>query len=109
MQELIFNTPHSALHQCDISESFTLNFHQEQLTLKVCELIAFRRKLQKIDLAGLLASEGPDVEILALPQCDRLFILTVYDVLELRELFAGAFTMLELNSLIHKEIIRKVG
>lgn len=105
--ELLFNTSNTSLLQCDVSEQYILFFQGAEVKFRACELIAFKRKIQKLDLQNLLSSDTPDVEILHMPSCDRLFVLTIYDVLELRELFAGAFAMLELNSVIHKEIIRK--
>lgn len=106
--EYIYTTSNASLSQCDASEQYILTFQGTQICFRACELIAFKRKIQKLDLTNLLSSDTPDVEILHLPSCDRIFVLTIYDVLELRELFAGAFTMLELNSLIHKQIIRKL-
>lgn len=107
-RELLFETANSTLHQCDESELYILNFKGDTMVFRPCELITFKRKVQKIDVAALLSSEGPDIEILHMPHCDRIFALTIHDVLELKELFAGAFTMLELNSMIHKELVRKV-
>lgn len=106
--EYIFNTSNASLSQCDASEQYVLFFQGTELKLRACELIAFKRKIQKLDLASLLASDTPDIELVYMPACDRFFALTVYEVLELRELFGGAFAMLELNSLIHRELIRKI-
>jgi hypothetical protein len=36
-----------------------------------------------------------------------ILVLSIYEILELREVLSGTFTMLELNSLIHKSIHRK--
>uniref|UniRef100_UPI00404B2B51 hypothetical protein n=1 Tax=Fulvivirga sp. TaxID=1931237 RepID=UPI00404B2B51 len=77
------------------------------MEFRVCQLIAFKRKIQKIDLAQMFADDTADIEIVYMPHCDRLFALNIHDVLQLKELFAGAFTMLELNSMIHKELVRR--
>lgn len=106
--EHLFNTMNASIYQCDASEQYILCFQGSEVIFKTCELLAFKRKIQKLDLTSLLSSDTPDIEILHMPSCDRLFVLTIHDVLELRELFAGAFAMLELNSLIHKKIIRKL-
>ncbi len=106
-QEVLFETSNSRISQSDSLEKYLLNFQKEVFAFRACELISFRRKIQNIDLTSLLDSETPDIEIINMPHCNRLFILTVFEVLELRELLAGTFTMLELNSLIHREILRK--
>lgn len=105
--ELVYETNQASLHQCDTSELYTLHFNSERIKLRLCQLIAFKRKIQKIDLAQMFADDSAGIEILYTPHCDRLFALTIHDVLQLKELFAGAFTMLELNSMIHKELVRK--
>ena len=107
-KELIYETANASLHQCDATEHYILHFGGDRVSFRVCELISFKRKIQKIDLAAMFASDKPDVEIIHMPHCDRIFALTIYNILELKELFAGAFTMLELNSVIHKQLVRKV-
>ncbi len=105
--EVLYSTAHAELSQCDASDSYILSFQGNNINFRVCELISFRKKVQKIDMEKLLASETADIEIISMPHCDRLFVLSIQEILELKDLFAGAFAMLELNSLIHKEIIRK--
>ncbi|MEQ9216625.1 MAG: hypothetical protein RLO17_01195 [Cyclobacteriaceae bacterium] len=105
--EVLFQTSNASVSQCDAQGKYILTFAEDQIVFRACELISFRRKIQKIDITQLLASDTPDVEIISMPHCDRLFVFTIQEILELRDLFAGTFAMLELNSLIHKEIIRK--
>lgn len=107
-KELIYETTNASLHQCDASEHYILHFGGDTVTFRACELITFKRKIQKIDLATLLSSETPDVEIIHMPHCDRIFALSIHNVLELKDLFGGAFTMLELNSVIHRQLVRKI-
>jgi hypothetical protein len=55
----------------------------------------------------MLLSSNSDIELVELPSSGRIFAFTVLDVLELKELLSGTFTMLELNSLIHRQVVRK--
>lgn len=105
--ELLFETPNATLHQCDTSELYILAFKGNELLFRPCEFIAFRRKMQQLDILPMLSSDAPDIEIIYMPHCDRVLALSLHEILEIKELFAGAFVMLELNSMIHKEIIRK--
>ncbi len=104
---LVYETTHCGLFQCDQSETFFLQFQESTYTFRVCELISFKRKIQNWDVLPMLSPNAPDVEILHLRHCDRMMVFTLHEILELKELFSGAFTMLELNSLIHKQLIRK--
>ncbi len=104
---LVYNTANTSLSQCDHSEKFDVRLFEQEISLSICALIAFKKKLQDINLADMFESGHADIEIIALPNCDRIFAFTILEILELRELLSGAFTMLELNSVIHKELIRK--
>lgn len=105
--ELIYETPNAVIYQCDRSEAFILIFNKEEIAFRLCDLIHFKRKVQQIDLTAMLLAEAPDVEVVYMAHCDRFLALTIYDILELKDLFAGTFTMLELNSLIHRQLVRR--
>ncbi|MCR9252628.1 MAG: hypothetical protein NXI20_19565 [bacterium] len=107
-EHLVYKTRNASLSQSDSTNSYILRFFNDELEFRACEFISFKRKIQQLDLPQLLSTEAPDVEVLYLPHCDRLMVLSIHEILELREVLAGAFTMLELNSVIHREIVRKV-
>ncbi len=106
-ETLLFLTENTRLVQSDSREKFVLTFCGEQVELRVCELIAFKRKIEQIDVVLLLSDRTPDIEVIHLIQCDRFFLLDIRMVLELKALMSGAFAMLELNSIIHKSIVRQ--
>ncbi len=107
-ESLLFLTDNSRLVQSDSKQNFALTICDEVTDLRLCELIAFKRKVEQIDIVALLSDDEPDIEIIHLRQCEKFFFLDVRLVLELKELLAGAFAMLELNSIIHKSIIRRM-
>jgi len=104
----LYETEKATIVQCDETETFWLYFSDYELNLRFCELQSFRKKVLSINLAELLDTDTPDIEVIYLGGRDRFVILGVYEVLELRELFAGAFTMMELNSLLHKSLYRQL-
>lgn len=106
-ETLLFLTENTRLVQSDSREKFVFTFCAEQVELRVCELIAFKRKIEQVDIVSLLSDKTPDIEIVHLIQCDKFFVLDIRMVLELKALMAGAFAMLELNSIIHKNIVRQ--
>lgn len=105
---LVFQTSNAALYQNDFNNNFELSFFNEQLTFRVCEFISFKKKIGQLNLSELLEVDSPDLEIIHLPHCDRIIALDIFEILELRELLSGAFTMLNLNSIIHERLLRKV-
>ena len=104
---IVFETLGTSVSQCDHSEKFFLHFLEEPIKLKLWELIGLKRKIEKIDLTAFVSSHGPDIEVLYLSHQHPVLMLSIYEVLELRAVLSGTFTMLELKSLIHKAIHRK--
>lgn len=104
---VVYHTQHMAVLQCDTSEQFVIQIYQEEINLHPCSFIAFRKKIKDINILSLLDSNMPDIEIISLPACNRIFLFNIHEVLELKDLLAGTIAMLELNSIIHKEIVRK--
>lgn len=106
-ETLLFQTDHAQLVQSDRREKFGLTIFGELIELRLCELVSFKRKIEQIDLVRMLSDDAPDIEIIQLISCDRMFLLDIRLILELKSLLAGAFAMLELNSIIHKCIVRR--
>lgn len=104
----VFKTQNASIIQDDKNESFVLNYHSEELSFKLCDLFGLRKKLFNLDLISLLNVDSPDTEIIYLPHLDRLLILNIQEIIELRDLLSGAFNTLQLNSEIHKILRKKV-
>lgn len=103
---LVFATSNVGIYQNDKRASFILQLPTEEVELKLCALLSFRKKIQSIDLAEMLMPTHPGVEIISMPQIERIFVFDLFEILELRDLFAGTMTMLELNSVIHQKLVR---
>ncbi|MEQ8628844.1 hypothetical protein [Ekhidna sp.] len=106
MQEEIYKTKSAKIAQCAATDSFLLQFDQEVISFKLCDLYAFRKKIMSFDIVELLESSAPDVEVVHLPHCDRFLVLSLREILEFRELLNGTFDTLALNSAVQK-ILRK--
>ncbi|MEP4533062.1 MAG: hypothetical protein ABJ004_08245 [Cyclobacteriaceae bacterium] len=104
---LVYSTANTAILQCDRSDKFEIRLFDQEITLSVCALIAFKKKIKDVDLAAMFDTDHAGIEVISLPYCDRIFVFTIQEILELKDLFSGSFAMLELNSLIHKAIIRR--
>lgn len=107
LRHRVYSTENMSVLQCDKSEQFIIRFYNDEILLKPCAFIAFRKKVKDLDPAALLAGDSPDIEIISLPTCARILPLGIYEVLEIKDLMDGAIAMLELNSILHKEVHRK--
>jgi hypothetical protein len=102
MKEEVYKTKGAAIQQCDRNELFYLVFGSEELPFKLCDLLAFKKRIEAIDLMTLLDTGSPDHEIIHLKHCDRFLILDTFQILEFRELLHGTFVTLALNSSVQK-------
>lgn len=98
--EEVFKTEHGAVYQCSRKNCYWLDFQGAATAFKVRDFLAFKKRLDGIDLKIMLneSSRSYDFEIIMPFRSDRIFILSVGDILKLRDLLAGAKFMIELNS-----------
>ena len=107
-QHIIFETNNGSIIQCDDTERYIIRFHGDEIVLRPCSFFAFKRKIESVDISSWLIHDSPDLEIISMPHCDRIFVFDIWQILELKELLSGTFTMLSLNSLIHRQLVRAI-
>lgn len=98
----VFESEHGAVYQCSKNNCYWLDFKGETSSFKVADFLRFKQNLDDIDIDSLLIdpSRSADYTILMPYRCNRCFLLTTLDIINLRELLAGARFMIELNSLL---------
>ncbi|WP_258105592.1 hypothetical protein [Marinoscillum sp. MHG1-6] len=105
---LVYQTKNTTLLQCDDSGKYVIRLFDQEIVLSPCALIAFKKRIKDIDMIQLFDVNHSGIEIISLTYCDRIFVFSIQEILELRDLLEGTFTMLELNSMIHKAIRRQL-
>jgi hypothetical protein len=105
--EEIFSSTHGAVYQCSRKNCYWLEFQQTTTAFRISDFFLFKKRIDAIDVASMLgdSSRSADFEILMPFRTERCFILSVEDILNLREILAGAKFVIELNSEI-KRILR---
>ena len=100
----IFRTEHGIVHQCNMKNIFRLEFGGNFSFFKVSDFTDFIKKVNNIDIDEMAknTSRTADVAILMPHYTDRCFVLSITDVLNLRELLNGAKFTLHLNSIIRE-------
>ena len=103
----VFSTDHGAVFQCNNRNCYWLEFASDRTPLRVGDFLKFKKQIDWIDLSELLddCSRASDFTIFMPQYTERCFVLSVEDILRLRELLDGAKFMIELNSMI-KECLR---
>lgn len=97
--EEVYKTESAAVYQCSRKNRYWLEFSGSTTSFTVSDFFKFKKYIDAIDLDRMLndSSRSADYEIVMPFRTERCFILSVEDVLALRDVLAGAKFMLELN------------
>ncbi|MFD1769948.1 DUF6686 family protein [Sphingobacterium suaedae] len=106
--EEVYKGANGAVYQCSRKNCYWLEFQQTTTSFKISDFFQFKRRIDAIDIASMLddSSRSADFEIVMPFRTERCFLLSVQDVLQLRDILAGAKFMIELNSEIKKMLRR---
>lgn len=100
----VFRTDRGVVYQCDASNRLILEFWDTHTQLSARDFAQFRRMVETVDVRqmALSTATADDVEILMPPRSERCYVLTLCEVVHLRELLSGAKLMLELNAMLRE-------
>ena len=98
----VFRTECGSVSQCNKTNSYILEFGGSTSSFKATDFIDFIKRVKALDLEGLILSSSTvtDVAVLMPPYSERCFVLTLTDILNLKDLLLGAKFTLHLNSVI---------
>lgn len=106
----VFSTINGKVFQDNQHLRFILEWQGEKSVLKLPCYFGLKKRIDAINIEKMLddPSTSHDVEIIAPCGCDRCFVLTVPEIIEFKNLLAGARVMMELNSIIYERLHRPV-
>lgn len=98
----VFRTKSGSVSQCNKTNSYILEFGGSTCSFKASDFVDFSKRIYSLDLAEMILSSSSvtDVAIVMPPYSERCFVLTLTDILNLKELLSGAKFNLHLNSVI---------
>lgn len=107
----IYETQNGHVAQLDRENCLLVSFKDMEYKLKICSFIALKSKIDRIDIESkLLSSRRCDsLEIIPICHSENILVLTLDEILEIRDLFSGVVVLLELNSIVHQRIHRAVA
>lgn len=100
----VFRTENGCIYQCDRTSKFLVEFAGHQSSFNVLCFLGLKRKIDQIDLASLILSDSSSIEIINPCGSERVFALSIFQIIEFKELLSGAKAMLELNSIIKERL-----
>lgn len=100
----VFRTEKGVVYQCDTSNRLILEFWDTRTQLSARDFVSFRRMVETVDIQQMALSTAAahDVEILTPPRSERCYVLTLCEIVHLRELLNGAKLMLDLNAMLRE-------
>lgn len=106
--EEVFKTSEGAVYQCSRKNCYWLEFQNTTTSFSVSDFFKFKKRIDSVDIEKMIcdSSRSADVEIVMPFRTERCFVLTVSDILNLREILDGAKFVIELNGQI-KSILRE--
>lgn len=106
--EEVFLTQAGAVYQCSRKNCYWLEFKDTTTAFKVSDFFLFKKRIDAVDVEAMLAdsSRSADFELISPHRTERCFVLSVQDILNLREVLDGAKFMIQLNSEL-KKLLRR--
>jgi len=108
---LVYQTSNGQVFQSDTENCFYLNFKGETYRMNACAIIALKTKLDALNIEQILLTDAHRQPIEIIPLCnnDRILVLTVEEIIEMKDLIPGTLVMLELNSIVCQRITRAIA
>lgn len=98
----VFSTASGAVFQSDREKCWYIRFESNTARFEYRCLQKLKKAVAAINIERLLLNDGKedDLEIIVC-SCGPVYILSIRQILALRELLQGAFVMLELNAMTY--------
>ena len=104
----VFGTTNGAIFQDDTERCWYVDFAGKLAKFDYRNLLKLRKAVYNVDIEAILldSTKSPDVEIIFICACDHCYVLTLLQIIALKEILEGTFVMLELNNILHDRLHR---
>lgn len=108
--EEVFSNSKGAIYQSDSECCWYIDFAGKLARFDYRNLLKLKKAVYQIDIEELLlnSTKAPDLEIIFICACDHCYVLSLLQIIELKELLQGTFVMLELNHILFDRLHRIV-
>jgi hypothetical protein len=108
--EEVFRTERGCVYQSDAENCLYVDFGGRAIKYRIACFFRLKALVDKINLTAMAANpdRSSDVEIISLCACEHCYVLTLSEIVALKELLAGARVMIELNSILKERLHRLV-
>jgi len=108
--EEVFSNSKGAIYQSDSESCWYIDFAGKLARFDYRNLLKLKKAVYQMDIEELLlnSTKAPDLEIIFICACDHCYVLSLLQIIELKELLQGTFVMLELNHILFDRLYRIV-
>ncbi|MGE6220901.1 hypothetical protein ACQKCH_13820 [Nubsella zeaxanthinifaciens] len=106
--EEVYATDNGVVFQCDLEKCWYIDFAGKLARFDYRNFLKLKKAVYQINIEEKLLSsdQTADVEIIFICACDHAYVLSLLQLIQLKELLQGAFTMLQLNHIIYDRLHR---
>lgn len=107
----VYSTKLGAIYQSDSENCWYVDFAGKLARFDYRNLLKLKKAVYQIDIEKLLLNndKAPDLEIIFICACDHCYVLSLIQIIAMKELLQGTFVMLELNHIIYDRLHRIVA
>lgn len=104
----VFATKSGAIYQCDAERCWYIDFAGKVAKFDYRCLMKLKKAVYNVDIEAKLlqSSKSSDLEIIFICACDHCYILSLLQIIAMKELLEGTFVMLQLNHILQDRIYR---
>lgn len=108
--EEVFSTGKGSIYQSDSESCWYIDFAGKLARFDYRNLLKLKKAVYNIDIENILltSDKSADVEIIFICACDHCYVLSLLQVIALKELLQGTFVMLDLNHIIQDRLFRLI-
>ena len=107
----VFSTTAGAIYQSDSENCWYIDFAGKLARFDYRNLLKLKKAVYDIDIEARLLNphQSADLEIIFICACDHCYVLSLLQIIKLKEILSGTFTMLALNHIICDRLYRVVS
>jgi hypothetical protein len=106
----VFSTNYGTIYQCDKESCWYIDFAGKLAKFDYRNILKLKKAVYQIDIEDILLNgvRAPDLEIIFMCACDHCYVLSLSQIIALKNLLEGTFVMLELNHIINDRLSRMI-
>jgi hypothetical protein len=104
----VFSTNAGAIYQCDAERCWYVDFGGKVAKFDYRCLLKLKKAVYNVNIEEQLlkTTKDPDVEIIFICACDHCYILSLLQIIALKEILEGTFVMFQLNNILQDCLYR---